>query len=39
MILEAIECGNAEAARDAADVHIARLKDLVIREGVQQRHL
>lgn len=39
MILEAIECGNAEAARDAADIHIARLKDLVIREGVQQRHL
>ena len=39
IIIEAIESGNAEAARDAADVHIARLKDLVIREGVQQRHL
>ncbi len=39
MIIEAIESGNAEAARDAADTHISRLKDLVIREGVQQRHL
>ena len=39
IILEAIECGNAEAARDAADVHIDRLKELVIREGVQQRHV
>lgn len=39
LILDAIESGNAEAARNAADVHIDRLKELVIREGVQQRHL
>ena len=39
MILEAIECGNAAAARDAADVHIDRLKELVIRDGVQQKHV
>ena len=26
--------GDAEAARQAADVHIDRLKDLIIREGV-----
>ena len=35
-ILEAIENGQAEEARQAADVHIDRLKELVIREGVQQ---
>ena len=39
LILDAIESGDAEAARNAADVHIDRLKELVIREGVQQRHL
>ena len=39
LILDAIESGNAEAARSAADVHIDRLKELVIREGVQQRHV
>ena len=33
-ILEAIENGDADAARQAADVHIDRLKDLIIREGV-----
>lgn len=38
-ILHAIETGNAEAARSAADIHIDRLKELVIREGVQQRHV
>lgn len=38
-ILNAIETGDAEAARAAADVHIDRLKELVIREGVQQRHV
>ena len=38
-ILHAIETGDAEAARSAADVHIDRLKELVIREGVQQRHV
>ena len=35
-ILEAIENGQAEEARQAADVHIDRLKELVIREGVLQ---
>ncbi len=38
-ILHAIETGDAEAARAAADVHIDRLKELVIREGVQQKHI
>lgn len=38
-ILDAIEQGNADAARDAADVHIDRLKELVIHDGVQQRHI
>ena len=38
-ILNAIETGDAEAARAAADVHIDRLKELVIREGVQQKHI
>ena len=33
-ILEAIENGDADAARQAADIHIDRLKDLIIREGV-----
>lgn len=39
LILDAIQSGDAEAARTAADVHIDRLKELVIREGVQQRHV
>ena len=39
VILKAIERGDAEAARDAADIHIDRLKKLIIREGVQQRHV
>lgn len=38
-ILKAIEKGNAAEARAAADVHIDRLKELVIKEGVQQRHI
>ena len=38
-ILDAIEQGNADAARDTADVHIDRLKELVIHDGVQQRHI
>lgn len=38
-ILKAIEDGNAAEARAAADVHIDRLKELVIKEGVQQRHI
>jgi len=33
-ILEAITKGDGDAARVAADVHIARLKELVINEGV-----
>lgn len=37
-ILEAIESGDADAARDAADIHIDRLKELIIKEGVQQKH-
>ena len=38
-ILKAIAGGNAEKARAAADIHIERLKELVVREGVQQRHV
>ncbi|HIU26727.1 MAG TPA: GntR family transcriptional regulator [Candidatus Copromorpha excrementigallinarum] len=38
-ILEAIENGRADDARQAADVHIDRLKELVIREGVQQMRI
>lgn len=37
MIMDAIENGDADAARDAADVHIDRLKEMVIREGVQHK--
>jgi len=37
-ILDAIERNDADAAREAADVHIDRLKELVIREGVQNWH-
>ncbi len=36
-ILEAIASGDADRARAAADVHIDRLKQLVIEEGVQQK--
>lgn len=38
-ILTAIAEGNADKARAAADIHIERLKELVVREGVQQRHV
>lgn len=38
-IVKAIESGDADAARYAADIHIDRLKELVIKEGVQQRHV
>ena len=33
-IYEAIVAGDADAAREAADIHIQRLKELVICEGV-----
>lgn len=39
IILNAIERNDADAAREAADVHIDRLKDLIIKEGVQSKHL
>lgn len=39
IILDAIADGDAEKARVAADVHIDRLKELVITEGVQQKHI
>lgn len=35
-IMEAIRDGRAEDARAAADVHIDRLKDMVIKDGIQQ---
>ena len=38
-ILDAIASGDADKARAAADVHIDRLKQLVISEGVQQKHI
>ena len=38
-IVAAIERGDAKGAREAADVHIDRLKELVIKEGVQQKHV
>ena len=38
-IVAAIAEGNADKARAAADIHIERLKELVLKEGVQQRHL
>lgn len=38
-ILHAIETGDAEAARHAADIHIDRLKELVINEDVQPKHM
>lgn len=36
-IIEAIDSGDKDRARAAADIHIDRLKQLVIEEGVQQR--
>ena len=36
-IIEAIASGDEKRAREAADVHIDRLKQLVIEEGVQQK--
>ena len=38
-IMESIAGGNADKAREAADVHIDRLKQLVIEEGVQQQEV
>ncbi len=38
-IVAAISEGNADKARAAADIHIDRLKELVMKEGVQQRHV
>ena len=38
-IVAAISEGNADKARAAADIHIERLKELVIKEGVHQRHV
>ena len=37
-IMEAIASGDAEKAREAADVHIDRLKQLVIEEGVHAKN-
>ena len=36
-ILEAIRDGRAEDARAAADIHIDRLKEMVIRDGIRQK--
>lgn len=38
-ILTAIASNDAEKARQAADVHIDRLKEMVIKDGVKQRHV
>lgn len=38
-IVAAISEGDADKARAAADIHIERLKELVIKEGVHQRHV
>lgn len=38
-ILNAITDKDTKGAREAADVHIDRLKQLVIKEGVQQKHV
>ena len=38
-IVAAIAEGDADKARAAADIHIDRLKELVMKEGVQQRHV
>ena len=37
MILEAIEKGDADSARQAADVHIDRLKEMVIQDDLQPK--
>lgn len=37
MILEAIENGDADSARQAADVHIDRLKEMVIQDDLQPK--
>jgi DNA-binding GntR family transcriptional regulator len=37
-ILDAIEKGDADAAREAADIHIDRLKELVIQEGEKRNN-
>ena len=39
IILEAIESGDANAAREASDLHNNRLKELVISENVQPKHI
>jgi DNA-binding GntR family transcriptional regulator len=39
IILNAIENCDPDTAREAADSHIDRLKQLIIKEGVHQRHL
>lgn len=36
IIMEAIREGRADEAREAADVHIERLKEMVINDGVRQ---
>ena len=38
-IIGAIAEGNEDKARAAADIHIERLKELVVKEGIQQRHV
>jgi DNA-binding GntR family transcriptional regulator len=38
-IVSAIAEGDADKARAAADIHIERLKELVIKEGVHQKHI
>ena len=38
-IIAAIAEGNEDKARAAADIHIERLKELVVKEGIQQRHV
>ncbi len=38
-ILRAIQSKDKDRAREAADVHINRLKTMVIEEGVQQKHV
>lgn len=38
-IMEAIRDGRAEDARAAADLHIDRLKEMVVQDGMQQQQL
>ena len=38
-IIAAIAEGDENKARAAADIHIERLKELVVKEGIQQRHV